>query len=186
MAESRQDLLLHPVRLQIIMALIDRQLTPFQLSEVLPDVPLTSLYRHLNKLVAGGVLQIVAERPVRGTLEKVYGLNPAQAHLGPTEIAGTTREEWLRYFTNFMVWQIADFSRYLNRVTDPPDLLADGVSFSQAPLYLSDVEVAEFGAKMRDAILPYLANRPDPNRRRRLLTTIFMPGADEPTPPDQS
>src|SRR5687767_2199950 len=52
---SRADLLAHPVRLRIIMALAGEQLTPQQIAAVLADVPPATLYRQINRLAEGGV-----------------------------------------------------------------------------------------------------------------------------------
>jgi len=65
------DLLLHPVRLRIVEAFLgDRALTTTQLRAELPDVPPASLYRQVARLVAAGVLGVVAQRRVRGALER--------------------------------------------------------------------------------------------------------------------
>ena len=46
------DLLLHPVRLRIVQAFLgDRALTTTSLRDELCDVPPTSLYRHVARLV---------------------------------------------------------------------------------------------------------------------------------------
>ena len=69
------DLLLHPVRLRIVKAFLgERALTTGQLAEELEDVPSGSLYRHVALLVKAGVLQVVAERRVRGAVERTYML----------------------------------------------------------------------------------------------------------------
>ena len=82
------DLLLHPVRLRIVEAfLVDRALTTSQLRAELPEVPAGSLYRHVARLVAGGVLSVVSERRVRGALERTYVLRTSAARLSADEIA---------------------------------------------------------------------------------------------------
>ncbi|HEY2693839.1 MAG TPA: helix-turn-helix domain-containing protein, partial [Pseudonocardiaceae bacterium] len=63
------DLLLHPVRLRIVKAFLgDRVLTTAQLAAELDDVPPGSVYRHVGLLTKAGVLHVVAERRVRGTV----------------------------------------------------------------------------------------------------------------------
>src|SRR6266508_2535649 len=82
------DLLLHPVRLRIVQAFLgDRALTTSALSAELADVPTASLYRHVARLVDAGVLQVVAERRVRGALERTYVLRVAAASIGLDQIA---------------------------------------------------------------------------------------------------
>src|ERR1700689_4133268 len=69
------DLLLHPVRLRIVKAFLgDRALTTAQLAAELDDVPAGSLYRHIALLTKAGVLQVVAERRVRGAVERTYAM----------------------------------------------------------------------------------------------------------------
>ena len=74
MADSTVDLILHPVRLRILLALADNHWSARQIAQVMPDVAQATLYRHINALAEGNILQIVEERPVRGTVEKVYAL----------------------------------------------------------------------------------------------------------------
>lgn len=66
MSNARANLLLHPVRLRIVTAAAGRELTAADLAAALPDVPQATLYRHLKRLVDGGMLAVVAENPVRG------------------------------------------------------------------------------------------------------------------------
>src|ERR1039457_2860534 len=85
------DLLLHPVRLRIVKAFLgDRALTTAQLAAELDDVPAGSLYRHIAILTRAGVLQVVAERRIRGAVERTYTLRLLAARIGPGE-AGATR-----------------------------------------------------------------------------------------------
>ena len=74
MPSPKAGLILHPVRIQIITAMSTQRMTARELSEVMPDIPQTTLYRHLNALLRGGVIQVVEEYPVRGTVERVYAL----------------------------------------------------------------------------------------------------------------
>src|SRR6516225_9294351 len=93
------DLLLHPVRLRIVQAFLgDRALTTTQLRAELPDVPAGSLYRHVAKLVEGGVLAVVSERRVRGAVERTYVLRTSRARLSVDEVAAMSRDEHRQAF----------------------------------------------------------------------------------------
>src|SRR3984957_15691289 len=108
------DLLLHPVRLRIIQAFLgDRALTTSQLASELSDVPAGSLYRHVALLADAGVLQVVAERRVRGVVERTYTIRLASAHIGPAEAAAMTPAEHKQAFMAFTAGLLADFDRYL-------------------------------------------------------------------------
>src|SRR5215475_5500044 len=88
------DLLLHPVRLRIVEAFLgDRALTTSSLAAELADVPPASLYRHVARLVDAGVLAVVAERRVRGALERTYVLRLTAAAIGLDEVAAMSADE---------------------------------------------------------------------------------------------
>src|SRR5579859_7792785 len=88
------DLLLHPVRLRIVKAFLgDRALTTSQLAAELDDVPAGSVYRHVALLAKAGVIQVVAERRVRGAVERTYTLRLFAAQIDPGEVAAMTPDE---------------------------------------------------------------------------------------------
>ena len=169
------DLLLHPVRLRVVQAFLgDRVLTTADLHELLPDVPTASLYRHVAVLAEAGLLTVVAERRVRGAAERSYRLVVEAASVTPADAAGMTAEDHGRAFTAFVGALLADFGRWLDR--GDVDAGRDGVGYSQAALWLDDEEFAEFLAEVRELVGRRMANRPEGARRRRLLSTVLLPG----------
>ena len=175
------DLLLHPVRLRIVEAFLgDRALTTGQLRDELPDVPPGSLYRHVAKLVDGGVLSVVSERRVRGAVERTYVLRAAAARLGPDEIARMSRDEHRQAFLAFVAGLIGDFDRYLARERIDP--LRDGASYNLAAMWLDDAELAEMARELAIVLQPRVANAPKPGRKRRILATVLLPGAEPRAP----
>ncbi|HLJ80074.1 MAG TPA: helix-turn-helix domain-containing protein [Ktedonobacterales bacterium] len=179
MTPSRADLILHPVRMRLLVALAHRELTARQLSELLPDVPQATLYHHLGMLTRARLLRVVSERPVRGTIEKRYALAEDNITLSPAELANASRDDHLRYFTIFVTTLLSDFARYLQQDA-PVDLFADGVAYQEVPFYLSDDELAQAGAAINRALLPFLENQPAPHRRRRLFALVTFPDNEFP------
>ncbi len=178
MTESA-DLLLHPVRLRIVQAFLgDRALTTSQLSGELSDVPAASLYRHVARLVRASVLQVVAERQVRGAVERTYVLRLAAARIGLAEIAAMSTDDTRQMFRAFAAGLLADFDRYLER--DKIDLVRDGVSFGIEGLWLDDAEFRELMLDLQRVLQPRRVNGPKKGRQRRLLASVLMP-ADGPT-----
>lgn len=172
------DLLLHPVRLRILQAFLgDRALTTSQLRTELPEIPPASLYRHVARLVAGGVLGIVAERRVRGAVERTYILRTTAATVRLDEVARMTPDDHRRAFLAFVAGLLADFDRYLAR--GDVNLVRDGVSFNLAGMWLTDAELMEFLRELTVVVQPRLANAPREGRKRRILGSILMPGPEE-------
>src|SRR5215475_6996882 len=171
------DLLLHPVRLRIVEAFLgDRALTTSALAAELADVPPASLYRHVARLVDAGVLAVVAERRVRGALERTYVLRLTAAAIGLDEAAAMSADDHRQAFMAFVAGLLGDFDRYLAR--GDTDLPRDGVSYRLSGLWLDDAEYAELLRELTGVLQPRLANPPRPGRKRRILGYVLMPGED--------
>lgn len=178
------DLLLHPVRLRIVQAFLgDRPLTTTQLSAELSDVPAASLYRHVARLVAAGVLQVVAQRRVRGAVERTYVLRLAAARVGLDELAAMSADDYRQMFMAYAAGLLADFDRYLQRAE--VDLFRDGVAFGIEGLWLDDAEFAELMQELYRVLQPRRANAPKPGRRRRLLASVLLPGEESAAAPPE-
>lgn len=172
MAETGTDVILHPVRMRIISTLFGRQLTTQQIGAALPEVAQATLYRHLSRLVNAEVVVIVAQRPVRGVIEKVYALSEDSTRL-QLDPRGMGREEWERGFAAFTASLLGQFTAYLRQPGADP--ASDGVSFRTGALHLSDAELAQLRADLLAATVPFLHYPPSPERRRRLVSTVLIP-----------
>jgi hypothetical protein len=169
------DLLLHPVRLRIVQAFLgDRALTTTALRAELPDVPPTSLYRHVARLVEAGVLSVVAEQRVRGAVERTYVLRPSAASIDVNELATMTPEGHRQAFLAFIAGLICDFDRYLARDGIAPG--RDGSGFHLAGMWLDDSEIIQLSHELRAVLQPRLANPPRQGRKRWVLATVVLPG----------
>lgn len=169
------DLLLHPIRLRIVQAFLnDRALTTSQLRDELSDVAPTTLYRHMTRLVDGEVLTVVAERRIRGTVERTYVLRLSAASLGLDEVEAMTVEDHRQAFMAYVAGLLGDFDRYLAR--GDIDLLRDQVAYRLAGMWLSDSEFADLRSRLLEVLKPSLANTQTPDRTRRIYASILLPG----------
>jgi hypothetical protein len=170
------ELLLHPVRLRIIGAFLgDRKLTTADLRAELPDVPPTSLYRHLGHLIDAGVLDVVSERRVRGTVERTYVFRAALP-VSPEDLASWTPGDHRRAFYGYVAALLTDFDRYLDQ--EHIDLRRDGAGYRMAGMWLTDEELNELTQGFLSLLQPCMANPATPDRRRRILRTIVLPAPD--------
>ena len=167
---SLVDLLHHPVRWRITQALINRSLTTAELAELLPDVPTTTLYRHVAVLAKADVLVVADTRRVRGTLERTYELNTAAGDPGDDPI---DPDQLRTMFTVFVAGLAGDLDRYLER--DHIDPARDGVAFRQTAVWLSDEELEQFAAQFKKLLDTFGGHQPAPGRTRRILSTILIP-----------
>ncbi|WP_405162301.1 helix-turn-helix domain-containing protein [Nocardia sp. NBC_01499] len=173
------ELLAHPVRLRIVHAMRGgRMLTTAQLCERLPDTSKATVYRHVEMLTAGGILEVAEEQRVRGAVQRRYRLRQDRATIDPESARSLNPDDHRRVFATAMATLLAEFNAYLDR--PEADLTRDAVGYRQHAVWLSDDEVLELIAGMRAAILPALANEATPDRTQYLLSPILFPLEDQP------
>ena len=176
------ELLAHPVRLRIVHALRgDRTLTTAQLCARLPDVSKAMVYRHVDLLAGGGVLEVAEEHRVRGAVERHYRLRQDRAFIDAEMVKSLSLDDHRRGFATAVAAIVAEFNAYLER--EHADPAADLVGYRQHAIWLSPDEIAEMIGELRAAIVPRLANQASPGRARYLLSPILFPIED---PNDES
>ncbi|MGC0418001.1 helix-turn-helix domain-containing protein [Embleya sp. AB8] len=168
------ELLLHPVRVRIVHAMSGgRTRTTADLCASLPDVPKTTLYRHVGLLAEAGLLEVVDEQRVRGAVERSYRLHRGRATIDADTAASMSLDDHRHGFTAALAALHAEFNAYLDR--DHADPTADSVGYLQIPLWLSPDELAEFVDEVRNAIVSRTNNEPTPERRLHLISPILFP-----------
>ncbi|MGW6442981.1 helix-turn-helix domain-containing protein [Lentzea sp. NPDC055074] len=170
------DLLLHPVRMRVVQALLDgRPSTTTQLRKRMPEVPPATMYRHVAVLADAGVLEVLEEKRVRGIMERTYRLRADRVQIADRE--AMTLDDHRRAFTAFAGSLLADFGRYLGR--EPADPAADGVTYQQAALWLTDEEHASLLAEVRAAVAARAGGEAGNGRTRRMVSLVAMPVGEE-------
>jgi DNA-binding transcriptional ArsR family regulator len=174
------ELVAHPVRLRIIHAMRGgRTLTTSELCALLPGVSKATVYRHIDVLAAGGILEIAGEQRVRGAVERRYRLRADRASVGPETFTSASREDHRRAFAAAMAALLAEFNAYLDHDdADPP---ADQVGYKQRGLWLTQDELLGLISGLRQAITPVLDNPATPDRTRYLVSPILFP-TEKPSP----
>jgi DNA-binding transcriptional ArsR family regulator len=179
MKKSKAKLLLHPVRMQIVAAIGSQKMTAKDIAASLPDVPQTTLYRHINMLVEGGVLNIVEENQIRGTVERVYAfLSPPS--LTPEDLQEMSKQELQSAASIFFSAFISDFNHYLDQYSSDTgiDPIADGVEINKVHLHLSNEEFKTMNQKMQEILHTAMENQPSDVRKKRIFSYFFIPATD--------
>jgi DNA-binding transcriptional ArsR family regulator len=177
------DLLLHPVRMRILQTLFDEDpMTTAQLRDRMPDVAPATMYRQIAVLADAGVLEVVAEKRVRGTVERSYRVRPENAVVDPAAREAMTREEHQRSFTTFAASLMSDFDRYL--ADEDANPVADGVVYRQAAVWLTDDEFATMVDEIEHAVVSRIGYAADDGRTRRIVSLVVVPDkpASKPRP----
>ncbi len=173
MNQAKEDLLLHPVRLRILLAVAGREVTAQQLASELPDIPQATLYRNINTLAGAGFLCVVRERRVHNTIEKTYAL-PSQAPLLTLEDLKNARpEDYVRLFTQYLGQLLGFYVRYIQ--SGDVDFGRDNVFFSMFPVYLNAAETRSLAQAINATFAPYQQNASAPDRQRTVFGIMALP-----------
>ena len=179
------ELLVHPVRLRIVHAMRgDRTLTTSRLCELIPHVSKATVYRHVDVLAAGGILEVAEEHRVRGAVERAYRLRAERASLDVAAVRSPRqrKDAYRRAFAVAMATLAAEFDAYLDH--EDADPVQDLVGIRQHAVWLDRGELEALIGELRAAIAPRLENTAGDGRGRYLLSPVLFP--TEPSAPAQS
>ncbi|HZX09054.1 hypothetical protein [Kribbella sp.] len=166
------DVLLHPIRWRIAQRVLGREVTTTDLKRDLPDIPTTTLYRHVAALIDAGYLTVVRERKIRGTTERTLSLDQTKVgRIDAREARAMTEDQHRQAFLMMLTRLAADF----DRVVENGDLYErmDQLGYSQLALYLSPEDMEEFRTHFTELIQPYLAE--SPGKARVVLSMFSLP-----------
>lgn len=171
------DLVLHPVRLRILQAVAGRQLTTAQLRERLPDVTTATLYRHITTLLEADVLTVVAERKVRGAVERTLALGGTSAVVDRDGADALGPDQLRQAFLTLLASVTEAVDDHLDQAADLTELFG----FATTPLHLDVDEAATLQEELAELLGRY--REPGPGRREVMLTTVLVPSPEpaEPT-----
>ncbi len=157
------------------------QLTTQEIADRMPDVPKSSLYRHLKLLLDGSLVSLAETRLVNGIQEKVYQLEQLPL-LGPEDMADLTADDHVRYFTTYVLTLLQDFAIYAFAAEEAQgavDMMADTVGYREGRLYATPTELEAAITAINQAVRPLVQNGPGDGRRAYKLATVLHPLVNE-------
>ncbi|SDI52232.1 helix-turn-helix domain-containing protein [Nonomuraea jiangxiensis] len=171
---------LHPVRIRVAQILALGPHTGTQLRQALPDVPYSSLYRHVRWLLEAGVVRVAGERKVRGAVEHTYELDENAVQGAVPDPAALSADDHERAVTAFVTGLMAQAHAYLE--SEPEDPVTQGLTYVSAHVWVDDEELARLRARLRELIDPLVHTTPGPGRRQITLGVVAIPQPGEPQP----
>lgn len=176
MPTLKAKLLLHPIRLQIVTALSNQQLTAQDLAKLIPGVPLPTIYRHINALIKGGIVKIISEDRVRGTIERTISL-VTRPSLGAEDLRGMKKQDYQQAFMVYLSHLMSATERYLDSKSDEEEFnsLEDGMDLNLGTLFLTDKEFQLLNHRILELVLEAAKNSPGEKRKPRIFSYLFIP-----------
>lgn len=140
------EILINPVRTRIIQVAAEKgNLTANDICELMPDIPRTTLYRHIKLLLDNQILLVVNEEKIRGSLERTLALNVEQIQ------KNNTVENASQLSMQFLLNKLASFQRYFSKPQANPG--RDRIFLNNTVLIMNDAEFDAFLLKMRDLLV---------------------------------
>jgi len=161
--------ILHPVRMRIVIALNDEPMTARQLAREMQDVPLATVYRHVNVLAAAGVIRIVDEHRVHGTLERRFALVAGASYVRPNEVTPNEIVGLVGALTSAVQ---SNFQQYACNASFPPQ--EGEIAAMASSLYLTDEEYESVRNSIRE-LIGKTGRTAGPDRHRRFLAYFSVP-----------
>lgn len=170
--------LLNPVRMKIVQVVSEKGVaTSKEIAEAVPGVPIASLYRHIKKLFEIGILEVAAETPVRGTVEKTYKVRLEPLKAIEEAVESGDRNTHYELFYTFAMSMLMDFSNYV--ASEDYDLVQDRVGFRSYPVYMTDEVCDQFLKAFSELLMKYLGPEAKSEGRLRKFSFALMPGDEK-------
>lgn len=173
MNEKLMECIANPLRFRLLVEIMKHgKTTAKYLSETCDDIPQTSLYRNLKRMTADGLLKIVSETQIRGTVEKTYELSFDMKD--PQEIL--SQNSGSLYMQMFLQY-ILLFSKKFQSYCESPDIdiKKDMSGFSVNYVYATDEELKKAIQSISNILEPLQNNRPGKDRKLRDIGIIISP-----------
>lgn len=159
------EIVMNPVRQRIFQYLLVHETgTVKEIRKALPDVPSASLYRHMKILTEHGILTVIGENRIRGTVESIYQLNKSALEIEDAN-GGAVQSALLGI--------CASFAKYFSG--DSPDPKKDMLLMTTCTLTLNDTEFMDFLTEINQVAVKYMDIPIKDGSKTRQITLISAP-----------
>lgn len=174
MTDKLMDCITNPVKCKLLLEIHSQgRATAKHLADTYNDIPQATLYRHLKKMLSDGILQVVEETQVRGTIEKTYSLADGINSNMETIVEENSGELYMQYFTKYILGFVKQFQEYCQ--SPNINIKKDMTGFSLSPLYLTDDELTSLVTGISQIISALKNNEPNSERKLRTIGIIVSP-----------
>ena len=159
------EIVMNPVRQRIFQYLLVHEAgTVKEIRKALPDIPSASLYRHIKLLTGNGILTVVGENRIRGTVESIYQLNKSALEVDDADGAAVQTA---------LLGICASFAKYFSGGS--PDPKKDMLMMTTCTLTLNDEEFMNFLSEINQVAVKYMDTPVKEDSKTRQITLISAP-----------
>jgi len=172
MPKDIYEIMLNPTRMRIVQTLTAHEkITTTELCEIIKDVPRTTLYRHISILIDANILTVVAEKKIRGSLERTLSLNLDKfKHHNTVE---DIPQQALRFFMT----TYTKFEKYFNRENFVSG--TNKIFFNNTIMMMNDQEFDMFLSELQSLLIKYHFDEANGRKPRDISIISAPPTVDE-------
>lgn len=168
MKKDYAQMMMNPVKVRILQQIaMSVEIDAKQIATKMPDIPTSSLYRHLADLTELGAIKVVAETPMRGTIKKTYAMNRDFAKENPT---GEELGAMVQYALCVISGEMQNYFQQKD-----VDLQRDCINLSNAVLELTKEEYGECQKEIMEVMKKYINLPKSEERMTRRITFVSSP-----------
>lgn len=172
------DTLMDPVDGKILLEIHMRSKASVrQLCEACPQIPRSTMYRHLARLQKDGLVAVVETVQKRGAVEKTYAIVDSAVQADPGVF---DKEMVMSTFVQYCLTSISELRRYLDSTDAEVKDLRCG--FSAIPVCASDDELQRILMSINRILSELAANPATSDRRMYTVGVVTMPSASNRSP----
>ena len=148
---DQAKLLTDPFKLQLLQRFGDHPVTTKQVADQMGEKA-PRLYRHVDALVDAGLLELVEEKPKRGTVERYFRTVASRFEMDPTLFAPAEApaDEWIEMMRGLFRETEADLVRLFSRTVDSPDGKKELPKLFRVSVRGTDEEIGRLRAKLEE------------------------------------
>ncbi|MBI9051114.1 MAG: helix-turn-helix domain-containing protein [Anaerolineaceae bacterium] len=174
---KKTDLILHPIRLQILSILAGHQYSTKEIAHKLHNIPVSTIYRQMRVLADNDLIEVVDSRSVKGTLENIYSVTQPP-HLSEEDMKHVNKDQHFQYFLQYILSILDGFQRYLDQ-PEEINLAKDFVGYNETYFYVNHEEMLAFGKAFGEIVKPLAENKPGNEHRLHKFAFITHPVSKE-------
>lgn len=163
--------MMNPTNLKILQQImLAGEMDTKAIASSMPEVPVSSLYRHLAQLQEAGIIRIASQTQKRGAIKKTYALNEAftQENPNPEELAAIAGAG--------LCIIAGEIQQYFQ--CDYEDIEKDCVDISNVVVNINEEEFKEMKKEIQEILKKYMG-KAEEGRKLRRLSFISSPVPDK-------
>ncbi|MCP3032556.1 helix-turn-helix domain-containing protein [Halobacillus sp. A1] len=174
-SKSKENVILHPVRMKIIQYLSKGAATSYEIVKGLPQIPQATLYRHLKILNEENIIHVIEEKKIRGALEKTYALQENGARINAEDFMTMSEDEQIQLFTTLYFYLLNKTEEYIK---SNKNIEKDPFGFNQLDLDLTEDEFANMRKDLLEVYEKYGKRKENNQGKTVQMFQIFLPEVD--------